>query len=160
VVLLNQQVVSFGNIKNRFNIYFMKHLNKYNESVDNDEISDYIKLVFADFIDDGSDFEYSGGKECYVNFDLNTLHKLNKKLTGFSIGTAHGKVSDFIKNTEKNLEIYKEIETCINRIQDKYSDIRYDLAKEPDYEYDGKILCYGMIQFKWGKLMKDIIIKP
>jgi hypothetical protein len=28
----------------------MKHLIKYNESVDNNEISDYIKLVFADFI--------------------------------------------------------------------------------------------------------------
>ena len=87
-------------------------------------------------------------------------HKLNKKLTGFSIGTAQGQVEDFIKNTEKNLEIYKEIETCINRIQDKYPYIRYDIAKEPNYEHNGKILCYGMIEFKWGKLMKDIVIRP
>ena len=73
----------------------MKHLNKYNESVDNDEVSDYIKLVFADFIDDGSDFEYSGGKECYVNFDLNTLHKLNKKLTKFF--STHPPIEDRVK---------------------------------------------------------------
>ena len=142
----------------------MKHLKKYNESVDkslyNSEVSDYIKLVFADFIDDGSEFEFEEGSssvslapfaECYINIDIPTLHKPNPKMDGYSTGGAYGEVSEFIENAEKVLDIYKDIETCINRIKDKYPDIRHRIEKEADEIYQDKLLSYANIHIEWGK---------
>ncbi len=141
----------------------MKYLKKYNESVDNSEVSDYIKLVFSDFIDDGSEFEFDEGvsdakfgsglpfAECSININLPTIHKSNKKMDGYSIGVASGSIEYFLKNTNEILEIYKDVETCINRIKDKYPDIRYKIDKESDEIYRDKILSYITIFIEWGE---------
>lgn len=143
----------------------MKYLRKYNESLNksvyNSEVSDYIKLVFADFIDSGADFEFEDGVSdtrygsglpfaaCYIKIDIPTLHKPNQKMDGYSIGSAKGDVKTFIENSESVLEIYKEIETCINRIKDRYGDIRHEITKETNEMYQDKVLSYSEVLIEW-----------
>ena len=145
----------------------MKHLRKYNESVDkpvyNREVSDYVKLVFADFIDDGDEFEFEDGVSnikygdglpfaaCYISVEIPTLHKPNLKMDGYSVGSAKGDVKKFIENTEEVLEIYKEIETCINRVNDKYPDIRHEITKETIEMYRDKVLSHINILIEWDE---------
>lgn len=147
----------------------MKYLKKYNESVDNKEVSDYIKIVFAEFIDDGSEFESDEGisvvsnlpfAECSINIDLPPLQVVNRKLTEHSIGSVSADINFFKQHTEKVLDIYENLEVAINRVKDEYPDIRYSIEKQPDEIYDARILSYVVIFFEWGEhvfLNKDII---
>jgi len=143
----------------------MRHLKKYNESIDNKSVSDYIKMVFAEFIDDGSEFEFDEGVsvvsnlpfvECSINIDLPPLHVPNKKMTGYSIGSVSGDINFFKQHTEKVLDIYENLETAVNRVKDEYPDIRYRIEKEPDEIYEGRILSYVVIFFEWGEHVFDL----
>jgi|AACY02.14.fsa_nt_gi hypothetical protein len=135
----------------------MRHLKKYNESVDSKEVSDYIKMVFAEFIDDGSEFESDDGVsavsnlpfvECSININLPPLQVVNRKLTGHSIGSVSADINFFKQHTEKVLDIYENLEVAINRVKDEYPDIRYRIEKQPDEIYDARILSYIGVIFR------------
>ena len=137
----------------------MKHLRKYNESKESD-IIDYIKLVFSDFIDEGSELEHDSGisavsnlpfLECSVDISLPPLHTPNKKLTGYSIGSVSGDIEFFKKHSEEVLNIYENIEAAIKRLKDEYPDIKYRIEKQPDEIYEGKILSYVIVFIEWGE---------
>lgn len=141
------------------------HLRKYNESK-NSDIVDYIRIVFADFIDDGSEIEFDEGissvsnlpfAECNINIDLPPLPLRqiilripNPKLDGYTIGSVSGDINFYKQHTEEVMNIYENIETAIKRIKDEYPDIKYRIEKEPDEIYKGKILSYVQLFFQWG----------
>ena len=126
----------------------MKHLKKYNESK-NSDIVDYIRIVFADFIDDGSEIEFDN-KECSIDISLPPLQIPNKKLNGYTIGSVSGDIDFFKTHTKELINIYESIESAINRVKDEYPEIKYRIEKEPDEIYEGKILSYVMVFFQWG----------
>ena len=71
--------------------------------------------------------------------------------SGFAYYLAKGDVKKFIENTEEVLEIYKEIETCINRVNDKYPDIRHEITKETIEMYRDKVLSHINILIEWDE---------
>jgi len=142
----------------------LKHIKKYNESVDNinDKI-DYIKLCFTEFIDDANfevEIEYNQGEyydDKKINGDSLALginlpilpFKSNKKLTGISISAFEGSIEDYLKYSKSLYDFYLDIEVAIKRILDKYSDIEYVISKEPfEEQVDGKLLSYIWVEFK------------
>jgi hypothetical protein len=121
----------------------MKHLVKFNESIESKEWSDidieYFNNCFVDFIDKGAlsgyveydDYEHSSNPlvpyepaywEIYMHYDLSN----------------EGKVEDFIKSTEEMLEIYKDIENSILKVKIKYPKVKPYLV----YELNGDSGCY------------------
>jgi len=136
----------------------MKHLRKYNESKESD-IVDYVRLVFSDFLDEGSELEHDEGisavsnlpfVECAIDIHLPTLHTPNKKLTGYSIGSISADIDFFKKHSEEVMNVYENIETAIKRLKDEYPDIKYRIEKQPDEIYNEKILSYVIVFIEWG----------
>jgi hypothetical protein len=89
--------------------------------------------------------------ECYFSITLPTLHKPNQKLIGYSIGTAKGSISEFVKNNENISDILKDIETGIKRIKDEYPIIRHEIEKECDEIHRDNILSYLTVHIEWGE---------
>ena len=136
----------------------MKHLRKYNESKETpQDIADYIKLVFADYIDDGSEFEYdedsdffttedgTGYNVCSIDIDL---PKLNYKKNGEELW-AEDDIDSFIENSKLVTEKFEEIKSNINKVKDSYPNIEKFLTKYPETGFKDIIFSYVHVYFKW-----------
>ncbi len=105
----------------------MKHLRKYNESLDNfDDIVKYIKLCFVEFSDEGKyDVEYE------LNED--TIEVL--LFTGYTNDVIEDDINHFLKISKKLHEFYLDIEVAIKRVLDEYPDLSYVIGREfVDYD--------------------------
>lgn len=105
----------------------MKHLRKYNESLDNfDDIVKYIKLCFVEFSDEGKyDVEYE------LNED--TIEVL--LFTGYTNDVIQDDINHFLNISKKLHEFYLDIEVAIKRVLDEYPDLSYVIGREfVDYD--------------------------
>jgi len=103
----------------------MKHLKKYNESIDK-SISDYINECFLEFFDDSKyETEVDGGYEDRHCLMINLPILSNTEFLRQSYS-----IDDFIKWSNEINDFYLDIKTCINRIKDKYPNM--DVRIEED----------------------------
>ena len=111
----------------------MKHLVKFNESIESKEWGDvdieYFKNCFIEFIDKGatirSNIFYGEYKAGYCQIDIEG--QLQNK----------GSVEDFIKLTDEMSEMYKDIESSILKVKIKYTKVstylQYETNGEDEY---------------------------
>lgn len=93
-------------------------IKKFNENVNND-IIEYVKECFIDFIDKGADIEdyesMSNGKACfYIKFRIPSLQ--------FVFILKNKQINNIFDNIKEAGEISEEIQECFNRIMLRYSD--------------------------------------
>jgi hypothetical protein len=105
----------------------LRHLRKFNESVDNkDEMIEYIKLCFIEFYDKGDDVvfteEFNDGES--VTFEM-TIDE--PEITS---GDYSSDINVFVKNSEEIAEFYKEVENCLEKVV-----IRYNLKTTFEYQF-------------------------
>tara|TARA_R110000782_G_scaffold225634_3_gene312515 strand:- start:356 stop:718 length:363 start_codon:yes stop_codon:yes gene_type:complete len=108
----------------------MKHLVKFNESIESKEWGDvdieYFKNCFIEFIDKGatirSNIFYGEYKAGYCQIDIEG--QLQNK----------GSVEDFIKLTDEMSEMYKDIESSILKVKIKYTKVSTYLLYETNGE--------------------------
>lgn len=104
----------------------MKHLKRYNESLDNKEdIIEYIKLCFVEFYDKGEDVvfteEFNDGESITFEMVIDEP-KLDK---GYD-----SDINVFIKHGEEITEFYKEVENCIEKVK-----IKYNIKTKFEYQF-------------------------
>jgi hypothetical protein len=104
----------------------MKHLRKFNESLDNkDEMIEYIKLCFIEFYDRGDDVfteELNDGESITFEMVLD-----EPEITS---GDYSSDINVFVKNSEEIAEFYKEVENCLEKVA-----IRYDIKTKFEYQF-------------------------
>jgi hypothetical protein len=104
----------------------MKHLRKFNESLDNkDEMIEYIKLCFIEFYDKGDDVlteEINDGESITFEMVLD-----EPEITS---GDYSSDINVFVKNSEEIAEFYKEVENCLEKVA-----IRYNLKTTFEYQF-------------------------
>jgi len=103
----------------------MKHLKKYNESLDNkDEMIEYIKLCFVEFYDKGEDVvfteEFNDGES--VTFEM--------AIDEPKLGNDYNNINTFIKHGQEVTEFYEEVENCIEKVK-----IRYNIKTKFEYQF-------------------------
>ena len=132
----------------------MRHLKRYNESISEVD-PDYIKLVFVDFIDEGSEFVFvhadendfeEGVNTCSIIITLPILEHKGER--GHDLWN-EGDIDLFLNNTKEIVERYEDIKSCINKVLDTYPNIRHEITKEADFQSDGKSFSYVYVYFKW-----------
>ncbi len=132
----------------------MKHLKRYNESIGKID-PNYIKLVFIDFIDEGSEFKFISADENDFEEGVNevsiiiTLPILEHKSEGGHDLWSEGDIDIFLNNAKEVVERYEDIKSCINKVLDKYPNIKHVITKEADFQSDGKSFSYVYVYFKW-----------
>lgn len=100
----------------------MKHLKRYNESLDNKEdIIEYIKLCFVEFYDKGEDVVFT------EEFDDVFEMVIDEPKLNNNYGSD---INIFIKYGEEITEFYKEVENCIEKVK-----IKYDIKTKFEYQY-------------------------
>jgi hypothetical protein len=113
----------------------MKHLKKYNESID-ESISEYINECFVEFFDDD---KYETESESDYKDRYCLMINLPKKKSGRRINlfdstvlrtTPIAGIDDCIKWVSEMNEFYLDIKTGINRVKDRYPNI--DVKIEED----------------------------
>jgi len=102
----------------------MKHLRKFNESLDDkDEMIEYIKLCFIEFYDKGDDVvfteEFNDGES--VTFEM-TIDE--PEIGEFD------KIGEFVRHSEEVAEFYREVENCLEKVA-----IRYDIQTNFEYQF-------------------------
>jgi hypothetical protein len=104
----------------------MRHLRKFNESLDNkDEVIEYIKLCFVEFYDKGDDVfteEVNDGESITFEMVLD-----EPEITS---GDYSSDINVFVKNSEEIAEFYKEVENCLEKVA-----IRYDIKTKFEYQF-------------------------
>lgn len=127
----------------------MKHLKRYNESLDNKEdIIEYIKLCFVEFYDKGEDVvfteEFNDGESITFEMVIDEP-KLDK---GYD-----SDINVFIKHGEEITEFYKEVENCIEKVK-----IKYNIKTKFEYQFppEGYIRIIFIIEKgNWSYLSGD-----
>lgn len=97
----------------------MKHLKKYNESIDFEFDEEYIKECFIEFYDDPDKYDVYEDAD---NTNEYIEHGLGINCPDLEIEANHN-VYDFIKISEELVDFYKEIEVCIEKVKIKYTDV-------------------------------------
>ena len=127
----------------------MKYLQRFNESIENKDIKDYILMCFAEFSDDNKyEFEHDGyDEESYLLPDQNCIIALLINTQEDTTLDVKGEVSinieETLKNIEETKEFYLDIDSCIKKVKDEYPDIDYDIVKIRDE------IVYLIITFKF-----------
>lgn len=106
----------------------MKHLRKYNESLEKkDEMIEYIKLCFIEFYDKLGEKgvfteELNDGKSITFEMVID-LPELDN----------YSNIGEFIKHGEEITEFYKEIEYCLEKVLSKYNiKIKFEYEFPPE----------------------------
>jgi hypothetical protein len=106
----------------------MKHLRKFNESLDNkDEMIEYIKLCFIEFYD-----KLGEGDNGVFTEELNDGESITFRLTMDEpeLGDYSKGISEFVRHSDEVAEFYKEIENCLEKVA-----IRYDIETHFEYQW-------------------------
>ena len=93
----------------------MKHLKKYNESIDFEFDEEYIRQCFIEFFDDPDLYEVLEEADItnqYIEHGLNITCPDLEIMEDYSI-------EEFIETGEKLVDFYKEIDTCIEKVKIK-----------------------------------------
>lgn len=104
----------------------MKHLRKFNESLENkDEMIEYIKLCFIEFYDKLGDNgvlteEFNDGDSITFEMVID-----EPELGDYSKG-----IAEFVRHGDEVAEFYKEIENCLEKVA-----IRYDIETHFEYQW-------------------------
>jgi len=108
----------------------MKHLKKYNESYNQKEFLEHIKMCFIEFSDEDKyqiEFEFTEDDEEY-KYDISV-----SLYTGFvhpSECEEYGKIDYYLKMSSELKEFYLDIDVAIKRILDEYIDIDYQISRD------------------------------
>ena len=111
----------------------MKHLRKFNESLDNkDEVIEYIKLCFIEFYD-----KLGEGDNGVFTEELNDGESFTFRLTmdepelgDYYTVTGSKGIAEFVRHSDEVAEFYKEIENCLEKVA-----IRYDIKTHFEYQW-------------------------
>jgi len=111
----------------------MKHLRKFNESLDNkDEVIEYIKLCFIEFYD-----KLGEGDNGVFTEELNDGESITFRLTmdepelgDYYTVSGSEAIAEFVRNADEVAEFYKEIENCLEKVA-----IRYDIKTAFEHEW-------------------------
>jgi len=98
----------------------MRHLKKYNESIDFEFDEEYIRQCFIEFFDDPDLYDVLEEADItneYIEHGLNITCPDLEIMEDYSI-------EEFIETGEKLVDFYKEIDTCIEKVKIKYPDVR------------------------------------
>lgn len=110
----------------------MRHLRRYNESKEEFDI-EYFNECFIDFIDEGSISEmcddYGDGRK-YYEITINLPGVQYKG--GDWLFDRENTLSGNLKYAEDLVEFYKEIDSCIEKVKIKYSNIEIDFNIEKE----------------------------
>jgi hypothetical protein len=109
----------------------MKHLKKYNESINIDELIEYVKDCFIEFQDDSKyDFSISlptaddkKNAYCVIKIDIIPTPIESDRLYS---------ISKLVKNSELLNEFYLDVENSIDKVKTKHPEI-YDECEEFTY---------------------------
>jgi hypothetical protein len=105
----------------------MKHLKKYNESID-ESISEYINECFVEFFDDD---KYETESESDYEDRYCLMINLPKKKSGRRINLFDMvSIDDCIKWASEMNELYLDIKTGINRVKDRYPNINVKIEED------------------------------
>lgn len=98
----------------------MKHLRKYNESIEEEFDTDYISNCFIDLIDKGADVNIGNGEDFIWNLSIKLPEpKIVDEMS----------IPEFMDYNKKLNEIYKEIEYSFEKVSlklDYVSNIQFD----------------------------------
>jgi len=98
----------------------MKHLRRYNESLNNkEEMIEYIKLCFVEFYDKLGDV---------LTEEIDGTFQL--VLDEPELGDYSENISEFVRHSEEVAEFYREIENCLEKVK-----IRYDIETSFKYQW-------------------------
>jgi hypothetical protein len=108
----------------------MKHLKKYNESIDDDiyeEVFSYAKECFLEFYDvEEYDVEEEKLDDGFtIAIELPKFYKNNN-----NNHTYYGDINKFIKWYNRLNEFFQDVQVSINRFKDKYNNIEVLIEKE------------------------------
>jgi len=105
----------------------MRHLRKFNESLDNkDEMIEYIKLCFIEFYD-----KLGEGENGVFTEEFNDGESVTFEMTidEPEIGE-FDKIGEFVRHSEEVAEFYREVENCLEKVA-----IRYDIQTNFEYQF-------------------------
>jgi len=120
----------------------MKHLRKFNESLDNkDEVIEYIKLCFIEFYD-----KLGEGDNGVFTEEIDGCFRLTMdepELGDYYTVTGSEAIAEFVRHSDEVAEFYKEIENCLEKVA-----IRYDIKTHFEHEWppEGHITIIFVLQ--------------
>lgn len=122
----------------------MKHLRKFNESNEVDEVLDWMKECFLEFSDEEKyDVEFEKDDDEYFVYVFTDGFNLSKDFE-----KSHGKkIEDFIEYHKSLLNFHSELDTSIKRVLDKFENMKYEIDLEYMNDYKEYVIIHFYFQF-------------
>lgn len=126
----------------------MKHLKKFNETVNSELDHEYIKNCFIEFIDKGVyiETEFSDGYEAGDGIEntydeiIDVKSFIKMYISGPELKDAT--IESYVSQSKELVEFYLDIENSINKVRLKYPDIDYEFNRDNDDDDKFEIIFY------------------
>lgn len=103
---------------------FQQFINESAKSID----TEYITNIFAEFIDEGSEYEYVDGSYFEIFIEIPGVRKNERKWK------RQNKIEHYLEKSKQQTELLEDINVAINRIYDEFNILPE--IKEEDYEHN------------------------
>lgn len=110
----------------------MKHLRKYNENRELTMDVQYLNDCFVDLIDQGATTDYGEEEKhriTWEEFVIEIKLPMHRDYSN-SFKTDKVKIDELINTSRKELEIFEEIENCLEKVKIKYPELNNEIITD------------------------------